>query len=104
MDKFYSHCWCMLAAASSEDCNGELFTPLNELPILGEGKDSLLLRPMVEQFDPNSLLKPSPLRKRGWTLQEWELSPKILYFTTYEMFFECRESFGHKKSYGQESC
>lgn len=69
MGKFYSHCWCMLAAASSKDCHGGLFTPLNELPILGEGKDSLLLRSMVDQFDPNLLFEPIPLRRRGWMLQ-----------------------------------
>lgn len=36
--------------------------------------------------------KADPLRTRGWALQEWLLSPRILHFTTNEILWECRSS------------
>lgn len=35
------------------------------------------------------ILKASPLCKRGWVLQERLLSPRILYYSAEEMFWEC---------------
>lgn len=34
-----------------------------------------------------------PLSRRGWTLQERELSPRILHFTKNRFLWECRKSF-----------
>lgn len=34
--------------------------------------------------------KENPLRRRAWALQEWLLSPRIVYFATGELLWECR--------------
>jgi len=31
----------------------------------------------------------NPLRRRGWTLQEWLLSPRMVHFTSSEVLWEC---------------
>lgn len=99
MGKTYSHCFCMLAAAASDHCNGGLFARRADLPIISSAKNFkgqrtpfVLLRD--EYFDWAMLLQKSPLSYRGWTLQERELSPKIVYFTKEELLFECREACG----------
>jgi hypothetical protein len=33
--------------------------------------------------------RPSPLDKRGWVLQEYLLSPRMLFFGRYRMYWEC---------------
>lgn len=39
-----------------------------------------------------------PLSKRGWTLQERELSPRILYYTKDQVIWECRECTASEES------
>ncbi|KAH6677104.1 heterokaryon incompatibility protein-domain-containing protein [Halenospora varia] len=99
MGKIYSHCFCMIAAAASENCDGGLFARRLDLPILGITPTVIKKQtPFVllkdEYFGWDELLKKSPLTDRGWVLQERELSPKIVYFTKEELLFECREARG----------
>jgi len=84
----YSHATAMIAAAASDHCDGgfllnslsehdrsaiSLPTPLD--PLQGEG--------WIPEFFQ------TPLFKRGWTLQERELSTRVVYFTTSQVIFEC---------------
>jgi hypothetical protein len=88
----------MIAAAASDDCFGGLFAKRSELPILpapmSDSKSSefrsALIKRSFSSWD--GLFKINKLNERGWTLQERELSPRILYFTKYTMMFECREA------------
>lgn len=100
MGKVYSHCYCTLAAAASTDCHGGLFPKHSELAILGtEMSDPLhpavLLKPTYDGWD--EIFSQSPLNSRGWTLQERELSPRIIYFTKHTMLFECRQARGGER-------
>lgn len=99
MGKVYSNCFCMIAAASSEDCHGGLFQDSQPYSVLrdrmaGNSTKSpgLLLKTRGPPW-PSRLLN-SPLHRRGWTLQERELSPRILYFLNNSLDFECREARG----------
>ncbi|KAG9235317.1 heterokaryon incompatibility protein-domain-containing protein [Amylocarpus encephaloides] len=102
MGKTYSHSACTLAAAASVDCHGGLFAKRSELPILGVTSSTsssrssfVLLKQRYEGWD--DLFRQSPLNSRGWTLQERELSPSIIYFTKHTMLFECRETRGSER-------
>ena len=98
MGKVYSHSHCMIAAAAASDCFGGLFARGAELPILKAPREdpnsstlrSALIKPPFTYWD--DLFKSSKLNERGWTLQERELSPRIIYFTKHTMLFECREA------------
>jgi hypothetical protein len=100
MGKIYSHSSCMLAAAAASDCHGGLFPLRTELPIFRASEPKaastdpsfVLVKQAYDGWD--ELFKASPLNSRGWTLQERELSPRIIYFTKHSMLFECREARG----------
>ncbi|KUJ19671.1 HET-domain-containing protein [Mollisia scopiformis] len=99
MGKVYSHCFCMLAAVSSSNCHGGLFQTPTLYSVLRERDENdgkiVLLKPTARSWR-DSLLE-SPLSRRGWTLQERELSPRILHFVDGVMHFECRQGFGEGK-------
>ncbi|KAH7390478.1 heterokaryon incompatibility protein-domain-containing protein [Pyrenochaeta sp. MPI-SDFR-AT-0127] len=44
---------------------------------------------LVSQFDITRPLKESPIASRAWVLQERFLSPRVLHFTTDQIFWEC---------------
>jgi hypothetical protein len=97
MGKVYSHSFCMIAAAASPDSNGGIFPLRSELPILGAADPVMPSRLVVlkKSFTSSGwsgLFRSSGLNYRGWTLQERELSPRILYFTKHTILFECKES------------
>ncbi|KAG0647242.1 hypothetical protein D0Z07_7017 [Hyphodiscus hymeniophilus] len=99
MGKVYSHSFCMIAAAAASDSFGGLFAQDTDLPLLPASRDmpescaalrSAWIKPRVESWD--ELFNASKLNERGWTLQERELSPRILYFTKHTLLFECRKA------------
>ncbi|EPE34410.1 hypothetical protein GLAREA_10104 [Glarea lozoyensis ATCC 20868] len=100
MGKIYSHSFCTLAAAASNDCHGGLFPLRKELPIFqledsatgAKGSSFVLVKQAYQGWD--ELFDSSSLNVRGWTLQERELSPRIVYFTKHTLLFECRETRG----------
>jgi hypothetical protein len=93
-----------LAAAASLDSSGGLFPSRSELPILPDTRPDVdstgLLVLLKKHYQPSgyssteweSVFKDSKLNERAWTLQERELSRRILYFTKHSMLFECREA------------
>ncbi|KAF8858560.1 HET-domain-containing protein [Acephala macrosclerotiorum] len=97
MGKVYSNCLCTIAAADSKDCHGGLIQAPEGYAVLrswskDDSDTGMLLKPTVQLWD--KVLEASPFNRRGWTLQERELSPRILYFTKDTMHFECREARG----------
>ncbi|PQE08066.1 heterokaryon incompatibility protein [Rutstroemia sp. NJR-2017a WRK4] len=92
MGKIYSHAYCTIAAAAAANCDDGLFASHNELPFLPprQGHPGVLLKPLYTGWD--TVFHRSTLNRRSWTLQERELSPRILYFTKHTMLFECREA------------
>ncbi|TVY80952.1 hypothetical protein LSUE1_G004391, partial [Lachnellula suecica] len=102
MGKVYSHCFCMLAAAAAKNCHEGLFPILSELPLLGNDRAQnipddpfVLIKPDYPGWD--QLFDRSLLNERGWTLQERELSPRVLYFNKQTILFECKEARGGER-------
>lgn len=86
MGEVYSHGVVTITAAASDNCDGGMLrahgTEINDI-------DSLFtsLGQWTAIFDSSNAIL-----KRGWTLQERELSPKAIYFTSREVLWECRET------------
>jgi hypothetical protein len=97
MSSTYSNSYCNIVATHASSSNGGLFIdrdvkrfiPLrvelskfsgNREGGLYEYYDSLTWEDNVENSD---------LLKRGWCIQERLLSPRILYFASQQLFFEC---------------
>ncbi|ESZ97871.1 hypothetical protein SBOR_1747 [Sclerotinia borealis F-4128] len=90
--KIYSHSYCTIAAAAA--CNSEegLFALHSELPLIPRTphQPGVLFKLPFPGW--KGLFDKSTLIQRSWTLQERELSPRMLYFTKHTMLFECREA------------
>jgi hypothetical protein len=100
MGNVYSHCLCTLAAAAAKKCHEGLFPVHPELPLVEVNsspsrKPVALIKPPYPGWD--ELFNRSLLNKRGWTLQERELSPRVLYFNKHTVLFECREARGGER-------
>ncbi|OTA52043.1 HET-domain-containing protein [Hypoxylon sp. EC38] len=105
MADVYSNSYVTVAAASSADCTGSLFYENDERQVKHiverEFGDSTLakifVRPAVDHspYDqgrgllPPNPLHPAPLLYRGWFFQEYILSPRILFFTNWEILWRC---------------
>ncbi|KAE9378181.1 HET-domain-containing protein, partial [Stipitochalara longipes BDJ] len=92
MAEVYSCATVTIAAGVSIHCNGG-FLVANR-PRLRFPKSPITYRPeivsavtcpWIDTFFSN------PLFQRGWTLQERELSPRVLHFTSTDVVFECRQ-------------
>ncbi|THV48837.1 hypothetical protein BGAL_0225g00160 [Botrytis galanthina] len=92
MGKIYSHAYCTIAAAAAINCEGGLFASHSELPLLprAPNQPGILFKTPYPGWD--NLYSNSTLIHRSWTLQERELSPRILHFTKHTLLFECREA------------
>lgn len=92
MGKIYSHAYCTIAAAAAINCEGGLFASHSELPLLprAPNQPGILFKTPYPGWD--NLYSKSTLIHRSWTLQERELSPRILHFTKHTLLFECREA------------
>ncbi|KAF7918709.1 uncharacterized protein EAE97_011804 [Botrytis byssoidea] len=92
MGKIYSHAYCTIAAAAATNCEGGLFALHSELPLLPQAPNQpgILFKTPYPGWD--NLYSKSTLIQRSWTLQERELSPRILHFTKHTLLFECREA------------
>jgi hypothetical protein len=55
--------------------------------------------PLVEDYI--SQVRDSILFRRGWILQEWLLSKRLLWYTTHGLFFECQQELPHSDDHSQ---
>ncbi|KAF7943106.1 hypothetical protein EAE96_011049 [Botrytis aclada] len=92
MGKIYSHAYCTIAAAVAANCEGGLFALHSELPLLPQAPDQPGIHFKTPYPGWDNLYNKSTLIQRSWTLQERELSPRILHFTKHTLLFECREA------------
>ncbi|CZR63565.1 uncharacterized protein PAC_13462 [Phialocephala subalpina] len=89
MVQVYSRATVTIAASTSDHCNGGFLDPVrhfswNIVPPSDpkeESKDDSWVAAFFQ----------TPLFGRGWTLQERELSPRMIYFTPDNVVFECRQ-------------
>ncbi|KAK3684335.1 heterokaryon incompatibility protein-domain-containing protein [Podospora appendiculata] len=103
MANVYENAFVTIAATSSRDSDGGLFSEqrLRQELISGQryGADGTpyLIAAVEEVPHPKptdgmqELLKNWPLLTRGWVLQERLLSPRVIHFAYPEMLWECRE-------------
>jgi hypothetical protein len=100
MGEVYSCSYCTLAASSSEDSGGGLLRPRKPLysspcvltyPSESGISEGYIIHPAtpLETME-EAMLKQEPLLKRAWTLQERDLSPRTLHFTTHQIMWESR--------------
>ncbi|KAH6663245.1 heterokaryon incompatibility protein-domain-containing protein [Halenospora varia] len=86
MGRVYSNAVFTIAGESATDCQGGLWLDCNQRP---SGKVNHVAphgTPGVEN------LSISPLQKRAWTLQERELSPRIIDFTHRKILWQCKRT------------
>lgn len=108
MRKAYSNSFLTLAAANSVNCEGGLFAVLSDefkpkkLSLLSRGSQHRQLHGRRVprfchwwQYSKHEVFAKNPsLFKRAWTYQERLLSPRILWFTPWELQWECMEAVG----------
>ncbi|KAI0839325.1 HET-domain-containing protein [Hypoxylon sp. FL0890] len=105
MAEVYSNSYLTVAAVSSADCTGGLFYQNDERQVKYEIKRELedgtsmkiYVRPAIDHSPidqglallPPNPLYPAPLLHRGWFFQEFIFSPRILFFTNWEILWQC---------------
>jgi len=97
MGRIYAGAVCTIAAESAKDCSGGIWLE----PRLRTVNDSHspTYEDMTQEDNIRNYLSvcdqrfhKSPLQNRGWSLQEREVSHRILHFTFAHIFWECREA------------
>jgi hypothetical protein len=92
MAEVYSHAIVMIAAGSAEHCNQGFI--IQEKPTIYKDfgqKRLLALSNFNSTHDYLDGLRSSPLHLRGWTLQESELSTRIIHFRSDHIVWQCRQ-------------
>jgi hypothetical protein len=109
MGAIYSMASVTIAADSGTDCHSGCFNTSSTSQELATGSASFMLNSVgtdgtkstVFLWDPASrgIQRPtppeidgSPLAERGWVCQERILSPRILHYTSTQLFWECRQT------------
>ena len=101
MDSIYKNCTYTIAASSaSTSSSGFLYTESRpNQPVQVKCFHIQISLPdgavgnFFLQFEFNFIDNPDPLDTRGWTLQEYLLSPRILNFTSDQLLVECRHDY-----------
>ena len=91
MAKIYAGSVCTLSALGSKDSNGGFFrVPENEMESVFR-YDLTLASQRIRVFPskPNTWVLDGPLMGRAWTLQERELSRRVLHFARRKLLWEC---------------
>ncbi|CAF3446156.1 unnamed protein product [Fusarium graminearum] len=92
MANYYSNAYCCIAASSAEDSSEGILVerPVGRFPFIEwRNRGGRVLQ------SPHSSrrLFRNPLLERGWCLQEWILSPRILHWTRNGLIWQCKEGF-----------
>ncbi|TGJ80113.1 hypothetical protein E0Z10_g8659 [Xylaria hypoxylon] len=93
MASIYHNAYLTLAATKSSSGTGGLFTETPDFEVSGTtpaGEDYyLVFRETIDHESSFSTKSRFPLMTRAWVYQERMLSPRVLHFGYYELFFEC---------------
>ncbi|KAH8742398.1 heterokaryon incompatibility protein-domain-containing protein, partial [Hyaloscypha finlandica] len=100
MGSIYARSYLTIAADSARDASEGCFSIREELQVsfyeskgtVEGGRESVLYVPVdkVRNQPRQGERRQDPLSKRGWTLQERILSPRILHYTSHQIYWECR--------------
>ena len=95
MDKVYSNALCNISALDAKDANGGMFRPYMQVLDLTNTSAWNLVPVTASHGDHSTLWEDgvvfAPLNNRAWVLQERTLSPRVLHFGRFELFWECSE-------------
>lgn len=101
MQHIYSNSFCTISAAVGEGSSSPILRSrhadalrYDELTINWEHKDGMMVESKYVAHHKMLWLNNvvlAPVNKRAWVLQERMLSPRVLYFTGKQMFWECFE-------------
>ncbi|KAH8601534.1 heterokaryon incompatibility protein-domain-containing protein [Bisporella sp. PMI_857] len=96
MGQIYSGAICTIAAESAKDCQGGIW--LESKTRKTETKNKVIYETITQEENLRNYISVcdqrfhrSPLQRRGWTLQEQNLSRRVLHFTFSHIYWECRE-------------
>lgn len=88
MDLIYQGAWATIVALDGTSANAGLrrvhSEPQRDTYKQARYSGFLTLMPSLQE-----IIRGSPWASRAWTLQEGSLSPRCLYFTPYQVYFEC---------------
>lgn len=96
MSQIYQNSYCTISAGTTDDSSRGLFhlTDVNndsiEFRCSSSNSGSRLVRATKKYPGWQELYEEGPLHKRGWIMQERELSPRILHYTKSQVIWECR--------------
>jgi len=95
MGLVYSHAWCTIAASSAKCCHDGIDLVREKrtsCEVMLYGDQDKRVGVSITEDPPTwqAFYASNPLNKRGWTFQERELSPRILHFSTDQIWWECR--------------
>jgi hypothetical protein len=93
MGQIYSNAVCTIAAESAKDCKGGIWLESGFRMVNGNSRQDITQQQNLENYISkcDQRFHKSALQKRGRSLIERELSPRILHFTFAHVFWECRE-------------
>ncbi|ESU15274.1 hypothetical protein FGSG_08119 [Fusarium graminearum PH-1] len=92
MANYYSNAYCCISASNAEDSSGRILVerPVGRFPFVEwRNRGGRVL----ESPHSSRRLFRNPLLERGWCLQEWILSPRILQWTRNGLIWQCKEGF-----------
>lgn len=97
MSSVYSHAYCTIAASASKNGAEGLFRNARlsiddsvHIRCSSKNGKSRAIIGMKEQDSWQDMYSSGFLHQRGWVLQERELSPRVLHFTSSQVLWECR--------------
>lgn len=90
MGEYYQNSYVTISALSASGSSEGFLYLRPETPAMRLFENSTTyIRPVIK-FDRRKIFEGAALSQRGWALQERLLSTRILHYSTYEMFWECK--------------
>lgn len=89
MEQVYSDAWCVLASSRAAGHNAGFLNARHErstITLYHEGNPFYICQ-AIDNFEDHVLN--GALNQRGWVLQEHALARRTVYFTDYQMYFQC---------------
>ncbi|XXH04541.1 hypothetical protein Hte_010958 [Hypoxylon texense] len=108
MHMIYSRALCTIAAMDSENGDGGCFVPRDELRVkpcaipFTDGPSWYKIVQVYPNFGNWLDATSGPLGSRGWSLQEYQLSPRVLIYTKKRLLWECRTHRASEDKTGME--
>lgn len=112
MRDYYANAQCCISASLASDSSEGFLTerPLGRFPIsavllkLSNPSQSLYLEVDESERNLSDILYETPLMERGWYVQEYMLSRRVLHWTFHGLFLQCQSSTFLEGSFERWTC